>query len=254
MPARAAAPSIRCESFTAAPRPATRSTAASSCQRRRTPITSTSSSAASGRPDRVLGGGDRPRAEPGRGVEHALEVGGGELVVVGEVERADQIGAGLEQRRVELGRPGDAAEREHADAVEPPVPRRDRRPGSATPASSARAPAASGPISTAARQRRAAASGRSRSGPAGSTRPLPKPTAPSTTSKEAVFSRLGFCSPSSMRSSSAPAATASRAVAARSAPTQVGASSGKRQRLVAHRRPPRPAAGSTRLPSRTRPP
>jgi hypothetical protein len=56
-------------------------------------------------------------------------------------------------------------------------------------------------------------------GPAGTTRPLPKPVARSTTRSERSLARPGFWKPSSITTTAAPSATAARAAAARSRPT-----------------------------------
>ena len=63
---------------------------------------------------------------------------------------------------------------------------------------------------------------------------------------------VGFCSPSSITSACAPAATAARAPAARSAPIQVGRQFRQQQRLVADRRRCIAAARTRRGPSRGR--
>jgi hypothetical protein len=61
----------------------------------------------------------------------------------------------------------------------------------------------------------------SRSGPAGSTRPLPKPRWASTTTIERSWASTGFWNPSSSRMTSAPAPAAARAPASLSLATQV---------------------------------
>ena len=86
-----------------------------------------------------------------------------------------------------------------------------------------------------------------RRGPAGSTRPLPRPAAPSTTASARSFASEGFCSPSSITITLAPPSAARRAPAARSRDTIGRRRAGEEQGLVADIRGagarPRPAAG-----------
>jgi hypothetical protein len=169
--------------------------------------------------------GARTRGEP-------LDLGVAIAVMIGESRGLDDLGAERLQRGEELLRSADAGEGDDAAPAQPlrrVVAARSRARTSG--ACAARIPASctrSSPIRT---NRSASASPcatGTRNGPAGSTRPFPNPVSPSITTMRSDLTRVGFCSPSSMTITSAPARTALSAPAGRSRATIVGATAASR--------------------------